>query len=168
MPSEALAWPLGVNRSSGSRVMLPTSVMLFPLDMVLRSVRVLARFGPCLLTRRSTGPSPGGDTFGKADHLVADDLVREMQRPVELGHHRWLCLGLDEHVVAVPAMVELVGEPTLAPPVDAVRVAPTAADQVGGTVDRRPDGILLQAGVEDDHDLIGPHALAVPPSGPGG
>ena len=29
-PSRALAWPLGVNRSSGSRVMLPTIVMLLP------------------------------------------------------------------------------------------------------------------------------------------
>src|SRR5882672_9208125 len=129
MPSEALACPLGVNRSSGSRVMLPTSVMLFPLDMVLRSVRVLTRFGPCLLTCRRAGPSPGGDAFGKADHLVADDLVREMQRPVELGHHRGLGVRLDEHVVAVPAMVELVGETPLAPPVDPMRVAPAFADQ---------------------------------------
>src|SRR5205814_36008 len=168
MPSEALAWPLGVNRSSGSRVMLPTSVMLFPLDMVLRSVRVLTRFGPCLLTRRGAGPSPAGDAFGKADHLVADDLVREMQCPVELGHHRRLGLRLHEHVVAVPAVVELVGEPALSPPVDPIRVAPAVADQVGRAVDGRPDRVLLQAGVEDDHDLIGPHALAGPPSGPGG
>src|SRR5438132_7010626 len=122
-PSEAFACPLGVNRNSGSRVMLPTSVMLFPLDSVLRSVHVLTRFGPCLLAS-GAGPSLGGDAFGEADHLVADDLVREMQRPVELGHHRRFGLRLHEHVVAVPAVVELVGEPTLAPPVDPMRIAP--------------------------------------------
>ena len=46
-------------------------------------VRVVPLFG-------GAGASPVGDPFGKTDHLVADDLVREMQGPVELGHHRGL------------------------------------------------------------------------------
>src|SRR5437764_7722380 len=85
-PNVAVAAPEGVNRNSGSRVMLPIRVTLFPFDMVIsRSVRVRGL------------PSPGyfGDgratcsarhLLGQADDLVADHLVCEMQHPVELGH----------------------------------------------------------------------------------
>ena len=43
-PKLAVAWPEGVNLNSGSRVMLPTRVMLLPFAIaLLRSVRWLAR-----------------------------------------------------------------------------------------------------------------------------
>src|SRR5207237_8813447 len=101
------------------------------------------------------------------DDLVTDHLVCKAERPVELAHDRRFGLGLNDHVVALPAMIELVGETTLAPSVDPAGVAPPGADQLGGTVDRGPDRVLLQAGVEDDHDFIGPHGRAHLPPDPG-
>src|SRR5207244_994031 len=153
-PNVAVACPVAVNRSSGSRVMLPTRVTLFPFAISLRSVPSRTRAHGSVPGR---GPLAADRRIGEADHLVADHLVGEAERPVELGHHRGLRLGLDDHVVALPAVPELVGEPTLAPAVDPTGDATPRADQLGGAVDGRPDRILLQAGIEDDPALVRPH-----------
>src|SRR5438445_13738968 len=95
--------------------MVPTRVTLVPFAMSLRSVPSWTRARGSVPGRR---PLAADRRFGEADHLVADHLVSEAERPVELGHHRRLRLGLDDHVVALPAVPELVGEPALAPAVD--------------------------------------------------
>ena len=74
---------------------------------------------------------------------MTDHLVCEVERPVELAHDRRLGFYLDDDVVALPAVIELVCEATLAPSVDPTGVAPPGADQLGGTVDRSPDRVLL-------------------------
>src|ERR671919_1923734 len=66
-PRRAWAWPLGVKRSSGSRVTFPTMVMLLPDISSLFSLSDLRR--GCRPRRRLESD------VGDADHLVADDLV---------------------------------------------------------------------------------------------
>ena len=105
--------------------------------------------------------------LGHADDLVADHFVCEVEGPVELGHDTGLGLRLEEHVVPLGAVVELVRQPPPAPPLDPHHVAAARADEIGGAVDRDPDRLLLQADIEDDHDLVRPHERTAPPSGPG-
>src|SRR4051812_48739687 len=160
-PKLALGWPLGVNRSSGSRVMFPVTVTW--LSGISNSVRGCVRLGHCLRLEHGHRPgSPACDLLGDADDLVADHFVSEVEHPVELVHGRGLGGDLHEDVVALPPVVELIGETPLPPSVDPSGVAPSGADRLGGTVEHCPDGVLLQAGVEDDHDFIRPQAAHLP------
>src|SRR5206468_94629 len=97
--------------------------------------------------------------------LVADHVICEAEHPVEVGDDGWLGAGLDEDVVALPPMAQLVGEAPFPPPVDPHDLAAPGTDQLGRPVDDRPDAVLLQAGVDDDHDFVWPHGPS-PPSGP--
>jgi len=92
--------------------------------------------GPAVLSlahARETGDSADG----RIDVWTAHHLVGEVQGPVELGHHGRLGVGLEQHVVALPPVVELVGEPPLPPPLDPPGRAaagddlPVVADQSG-------------------------------------
>src|SRR5262249_30684446 len=145
-PKVAVAWPVLVNRNSGSRVTLPTSVTVFPLDMGSSpSVRTLtvgclggSDGGGCARTARTTR-----DTIGKTDHLVPAHVVRREGASVELGHGSRLGARLHQDVVPLALVVDLVGQPPLAPPVDPAGVAAPGADELGGTVDGGPDGFFL-------------------------
>src|SRR5205814_3605090 len=77
-PKLAVACPLGVNRSSGSRVTLPTRVTLFPFAMLSSSVRVRTRHhrGRLAVTAGPRGGVPR-DPVGDADDLVTDHFVCE-------------------------------------------------------------------------------------------
>src|SRR6516162_6769675 len=112
-PKVAVAWPLGVNRSSGSRVRLPTMLMWFPLDMVLRSVCLCLRHFSAADRDRARWAS--GSLVWQPDDLVTDYLVCEVQHPVEVGHGGRLSRGVDEDVIALRLVLELVREPAFAP-----------------------------------------------------
>ena len=88
---------------------------------------------------------------------MPDDLVCEAERTVEFGQSSGLGVGLDHHVVALGAVTHRVGQTTLAPNVRGYRLGTCSGELLGEAVDQCPDGVLLQAGVEDDHDFIGPH-----------
>ena len=107
-----MAWPRGVKRSSGSRVTLPTRVtVLSAMSWLLLPGR--SRFGLAVAEQAATG----GLAVGQADELVADDLVREAQGPVEVVEVAGLGDDLEDDVVALVLVVDLVGEAALAPPV---------------------------------------------------
>ena len=99
--------------------------------------------------------TPDGEKRSKVE-VVAD----------EIGHDLRLSGGVEEHVVPLPPVLELVGEPPAAPMVDTARGAAAAANELNGPVERRPDGVFLQAGVENDHDFVRPQRPS-PPCGPG-
>ena len=67
--------------------------------------------------RRAAGELPV-DLLGDAEDLVTEDFVCKGEHPVQLVHRRWLGPGLEDHVVALPPVLELVGEAPLAPEVD--------------------------------------------------
>ena len=88
---------------------------------------------------------------------MADDVICESEHPIHLGEHGRLGRGLDEHVVALAAMVHLVGKAPLTPAVDLVDGAAAVGDDLRGSINDGPDGVLLQAGIENDHDFVLPH-----------
>src|SRR5581483_1368478 len=116
---------------------------------------------PSFLRFRRGWRGPGRPSLqgflGNADHLVAEDFVGKGEHPVQLLFDLHPRRELHEDVVALPAVAELVGEATLAPAVDATGGSTPAADELRVAVDRRPDRLLLQAGIEDEHDLVRPH-----------
>src|SRR5713101_4725070 len=120
----------------------------FPFDICSRSVWLCLRPSPALDQCRPR--LAAAELVGESDDLVADDLVREAEHPVELGHNRGLCGRLNDDVIALVFVVEFVREPPLAPPVDLARDPSPGRDQIGGSVDGRPDDLLIQASVEDD------------------
>src|SRR5207245_412870 len=73
---------------------------------------------------------------------------------------------LKQGVIALPPVVQLVGEPALAPPVDPPRGAAPGADDLAGPVERRLDGVFLQAGIEDAPDLVRWQEASLRPLGP--
>src|SRR5207248_4967802 len=136
-PKLAFCRPVGVKRSSASRVMFPMRVTW--LSAISNSGRGCARLGRFSfgfrLRERGRARGSAGHLVGDADDLVADQFVSEVEHPVELVHGGRLRRHLHEDVVALPPMVELIGEPPLAPPVDTFGVAPFGADRIGGSVE---------------------------------
>src|SRR5215475_15212935 len=99
----ATATPLGVNRSSGSAVRLPTTVMI-----------VSPAMGPGL--RKSVG-SVWGAGSRRLAQLGSDDLgaqhgLVEIELAVQLPDSSRLRLHVDHGVDALDALVDLVGQPT--------------------------------------------------------
>ena len=68
---------------------------------------------------------------------MAEHFVSQGEHPVQLVHRRGLGLGLEDHVVALPAVLELVGEPPLAPEVDVAGLGALGLDQLGCSGRRR-------------------------------
>src|SRR5680860_822155 len=139
----ATAAPDGVNRSSGSPVRFPTTVMtVSPAMWVSLGVR----------QDRSVGSvSVRADDLGAKHGLVQRELAVELLDGCRLGlqrHH-----GVD----AFGVLVDLVGETTATPDVDVVDAASVVANDVEVCVERRLDGSLLEVGIEDDHEFIGAH-----------
>src|SRR5438132_6207538 len=140
-PKLAVAWPLGVKRSSGSRVMLPTTVTVFPFDIAL-SPFPSSRLGHRRPDRLRAGAPVHG--IGEPDDLVADHLVCEEEDPVELCDRVGVRHRLDDDVVPLPPVPKLVGEAAPPPPVDPPGAPAPASDQLRYTVDDRPVGLILQ------------------------
>src|SRR5690242_8868458 len=134
----ATAAPDGVNRSSGSPVMLPMMVMTVSPAM---AVVLLARSGA------------GAQQLGPQHRLVEAELT------VELLGRRGLRGHVDDGVDALGLLLDLVGQPTAAPDVDVVHGAAVLGDDGEELVERRSDGPLVELGVEDDHEFVLTHAL---------
>src|ERR1019366_6737162 len=112
-PKLAVAWPVLVKRSSGSRVMFPTSVTTFPL-----AISALPTGGG-----GGRGGPAAGDLVRQADHLVAQDFISQDEHPLHVGDGRGLCGQFDDHVVALALVLQLVGERPTTPPLHPARVA---------------------------------------------
>src|SRR5262249_10019837 len=129
-----------------SRVRFPTTVT------------VLSAIGlPPLCVRHAGSSEVPVDVLGDAQDLVPENFVSKGEAPVQLVHRRGLGLRLEDHVVALPAVLELVREAPLAPEVGLPGLGATGLDQLDGAGDRGPDRLLFQIRVEDDHDLVRPH-----------
>src|SRR5438067_3894441 len=93
----------------------------------------------------------------QADDLVAEDVVGQPEGAVELLHRTRLGRHVEEDVEALGALGDLVGEPALAPLVDAVDSAATGLELLGAAVHDRLHLGFLEARLEDDNDFVGPH-----------
>ena len=178
-PKVAVAWPLGVKRSSGSRVTLPTRVTLFPfghLSVTLRSRRcgvLLQRRhrrrkrAPPARWKRPIVGADGAEGAGRACRRgllgQADDLVAEHARRPGAGCGRGrtspparprppagrssprACGRSRRPAGACPS-----GRP-------GPGVPPREPDELGGSVDLGPDDVVVERGVDDDHDLVRAH-----------
>jgi hypothetical protein len=121
----------------------------------------LCRLDRCLLGRADRAITPG-HRLGKADDLVADHFISQEEDSVELGYRRRIGTHLQQDVIALLAMAHLIGEPAPPPPLGATGVAPLAPNGLGGALEDGPDDLILQAGVQDDDDLIRPHSAYLP------
>ena len=113
----ATAAPVGVNRSSGSSIRLPTTVM-------------------------SVSPAAMAASYfasGRSDLGAQDGLV-EVQLAVELLDRGRLGRDVEDGVDALDLLVDLVGQPTAAPDVDLLDGAAVLADDAEELVERRGDG----------------------------
>src|SRR3954470_23135672 len=129
----ATAAPLGVKRSSGSSVRLPTTVIVVSPAMS----RPLLRAGP--------------------DELRAKHRLVEVELPVELLDGGRLRRDVEDRVDPLDLVVDLVGETAPAPDVDLVDAAAALADDPEELVEGRRDGAFLEIGIEDDHQFIATH-----------
>src|SRR5439155_18766315 len=88
------------------------------------------------------------------DHLGTQHRLVESKLPVQLGHRLWRRLEVDDGVNTFGLLVDLVREAPAAPHVELLHRATRGPDHVQVRVEGRSDGTLLQAGVEDHHDLV--------------
>src|SRR6476661_2060169 len=133
----ATAAPDGVNRSSGSPVMLPMTVSP-AIASPLRWVR---------------GSGAGAQQLGPQHRLVESELAVELLGRGGLRGH------VDDGVDPLGLLLDLVGQPTAAPDVDVVDTAAVLGDDGEELVEGRCDGPLVQLGVQDDHEFVLTHAL---------
>src|SRR4051812_27373091 len=162
----ATAAPLGVKRSSGSAVRLPTTVMTVSpatgsprcsLPAVCGTSSVWVR--PPRWRTSSTGegwcrgPTVELAQLG-AEDLRAQDRLVEVELAVQLLHDGRLGVEVDDRVDAFSLLVDLERQPAPAPHVDLLHGAAAGADDVEERVERGSDGPLLEVGVEDDHELV--------------
>src|SRR6266540_1561090 len=127
--------------------------------------RVAVRHGVSSLCVRRAGARRlrgSVDPLRNVEHLVTEYLVSQGEHPVQLLHRLRLGPRLKDHVVALRAVVDLVGEAPLPPVVDGPGLGALRLDELEEPVDRGPDRLLFQVRVEDDHDLVRPQGL-VPP-----
>src|SRR3712207_3958422 len=98
---------------------------------------------------RPASAGVGPDDLGAEDRLVEPELA------VELLDRRGLRTQVDDRVDAFVVLVDLVGQATLGPDVDALDLSAVLTDDVEVGVEGRGDGALVEAGVEDDHHFVG-------------
>src|SRR5699024_9104044 len=132
----ATAAPEGVNRSSGSAVRFPITVITVSPAMTLlkpRSARV------------------GSDQLGADDGLVQAELTIELLCQLRRGVH------VHHGVDAFGALVDVVGEPTPTPYVRLVHGPSTCGDDPQELLERGRHRALVDRGVEDDHHFVMTH-----------
>jgi len=95
--------------------------------------------------------------LGAQSVLVAPELTVELLGDLGRGGH------VHDGVEALGLLLDVVGQPALAPDVDLVHGAPVAGDDLQQLLERRVGGALVRLGVEDDHDLVVTHAWYPPP-----
>ena len=95
---------------------------------------------------------------GQPDQLVADDLVRDAERTLELVERPRRRRRPRHHVVAGLLVVDRVGEAALAPPIGlAVDRATGGGDAVGDDLHEGLGLRVVDVAVEDDHQFICTH-----------
>src|ERR1044072_2216743 len=133
----ATAAPDCVNRSSGSAVRLPITVMTV---------------SPAIAVPPVSGPSGVAPQDLSPQHRLL-----EAELAVQLLHRVRIRVHVEHRVDALGVLLDLQRTPTLAPPLDLLHVPARSADDVEEGVQRRLDGALVESGVEDDHDLVMTH-----------
>src|SRR5918992_2582764 len=126
--------PEGVNRSSGSSVRLPTRVTL---------LSAITTYLPGLL---------------RPNDLAADEFVGDAQGAFELRDRVFGSLERSHEVVPLVLVVDLVGEPAIAPPIDIRDLAAVLPDERAEPVHGFLNVALVEARVHDDHGLVISHA----------
>src|SRR3954453_5063533 len=147
----ATAAPDGVNRSSGSPVMLPITVMMVSPAMSTPC------FSSCRCRRGRGCSGAGAQELGPQDRLVETELTVQL-----LGRGR-LRRQVDDGVDALGLLLDLVGQTATAPDVDLVHGATVLGDDRQELVERGLDRALFELGVEDDHEFVLTHADNPPP-----
>src|SRR5690348_11811702 len=131
MVNEATAAPDGVNRSSGSAVRLPTTVMIV---------------------------SPAMSALVRTQDLGAQHRLVQVQLAVELLDRGRGGLQVEDGVQALGVLLDLVGHAAPAPDVDLLDRPAGVLDDGEEGVEGRGDGALVEAGIQDHHDLVVPQA----------
>jgi len=103
------------------------------------------------------GSGLGTQQLGAQNGLVEAELAVELLGDLGRGGH------VHDGVEALGLLLDVVGQPALAPDVDLVHGAPVAGDDLQQLLERRVGGALVRLGVEDDHDLVVTHAWYPPP-----
>src|SRR5687767_10416723 len=94
--------------------------------------------------------------IGETDELVADDVVRDAERALELVQGAALGQHVEHDVVAVLLLVDRVGVLATTPPVDlAVHRAARPGDRVRDGLDPRPSRRVFEVTIDDDHEFVG-------------
>src|SRR6185437_14967280 len=173
----ATAAPDGVNRSSGSAVRFPTTVMVVSPATVSSSFRAVPRRSGSgcherVLAEAYAGAPRRGSTARPrllvlvgAHHLGAQHRLVEAQLAVELGHRRRLGFQVDHNVDAFGVLGDLVSQPALTPDVDLVYAPAVLADDIEERLQRRSNGTFVERGVKNDHDFVGTHGNLTTSSG---
>ena len=151
--NEATAAPDGVNRSSGSAVRLPTTVMT--VSPAIRRDFFASAFLACL----GLGLLGLGLLRDRPQHLGPQHRLVQVQLAVELDHRGGLGAEVDDGVDAFGLLVDLERQPATAPDVDLLHRAAVLLDDGEEGVEGRSDGPLVELGVEDDHDFVMAHGI---------
>src|SRR5947209_1325015 len=126
--------------------MFPTMVTVLSAISSSYASALRFRFGfadSCGSRRRSRPGEFAVDVLGDPQDLVAEHFVCKGELPVELVHRRGLGLRLEDDVIALPAVLELVGEPPLSPEVDGAEFGASLLDQLLVAGRERPDDPLF-------------------------
>jgi len=94
---------------------------------------------------------------------VAQDLVSERERSVNLRDRLRFGDDFNEDVEAFGPVLQLVGKGPATPAVDTTNRAAPGAHELGDTVRRRSDVVLIQADIEDDGNFVWPQGGSPPP-----
>ena len=88
---------------------------------------------------------------------MADDVVREPERALEVVEAR--CPGdeFEHDVEALVLVVDLVGEATPTPPVGLLDVAGAEGDLLLDLLDHGLHAGVVEVAVDDDHEFVGSH-----------
>src|SRR4051794_35590491 len=155
MPKVAMAWPEGVNRNSGSRVMLPTRVTL------LSGTRGLLRSSGGRRGLLAEKAAAGGFAIGQSDQLVADGVVPEAQLALEIVEVARFGQDLEHDVETLRLVIDLVGEAAPAPALCRLDFPALGLHLFVDAADGGVDAGVLRRAVDDDHEFVGSHERVV-------
>src|SRR5687768_4899399 len=133
--------PPAVMRSSGSRPTLPI-IWIFDID-------------PTVLTPTSS--------FVPTDDEVAEDVLGELDRALELARGGGRERELDHGVLALTVVRELVGETAPHRGRDLLDLAAESADRLLEAVAHRGQALFVGGGLDEVHELVWTHVFAPPP-----
>src|SRR5512133_170742 len=167
--------PLGVCRSSGSRVRLPTRttrlmlamllLLLFLLRTRVRSSVLRLPAGGLLRDRRRLRPGAAGAVapLDPARRQVAHDAVGDLEDARQLVDCLGLVIELQQVVDPVVLLLDRVGQPAPAPRIVSHPRSAAVLDQLAGADDDLLLPFLGQVWIEHEQDLVS-ITQPIPPS----